>query len=156
MPRHSTHYDSGKIYKLIHKNHRIQIVPYIGSTTLALSMRMALHRSGYRNVIKYGGKCASHKIFDEYGVDNIKIVLIEEYPCKTSAELCEQEEWYLENVKCVNEKRAFQSAEDRRADQRARSANFYKHNKVQKNKDCLKRYYQKKLICEFLESIASV
>ena len=156
MPRHSTHYEDGKIYKLIHKNPRIQIVPYIGSTTLALSMRMALHRSGYRNAIKYGAKCASHKIFDEYGVENIKIVLIENYPSESSAELCEQEEWYLVNVKCVNQKRAFQSAEDRKENQRARAANFYKHNKLLKNNQCKKIYHQKKLICEFLKVFSGV
>ena len=50
---------------------------YIGSTCLPLSARMANHR-------KKSNTCSSKYLFQKYGVDNCKIVLIENFPCNIS------------------------------------------------------------------------
>ena len=54
---------------------------YIGSTTEELSMRMARHRSNFKRFLR--GDKESHirsfDIFNEYGVENCKIELIQYY-----------------------------------------------------------------------------
>ncbi len=79
-------YSNTKIYKIMsHLGDKI----YIGSTTKRyLSQRMDNHRSGYK-LWKHGtqGKVNSYTLFDEYGVENCEIVLIEAYPCNGKDEV---------------------------------------------------------------------
>ena len=79
-------YEDTKIYKIYsHVGDKI----YIGSTTKQLlSQRMAKHRSEYKRW-KSGGKCSfirSYELFDEYGIENCFIELIEAKPCMNSDE----------------------------------------------------------------------
>jgi hypothetical protein len=84
MPRD---YSKGKIYKIeVEGSNDI----YIGSTIKLLCQRMAGHRSGYKqwklgNLKK--GYCKSFELFEKFGLENCKIVLIELYPCSCKAEL---------------------------------------------------------------------
>ena len=81
-----TKYDNGKIYKI---ESDLGDLIYIGSTTKErLSSRLAQHVYVYRNKPKDGalkkGKSPNYTstiLFDKYGVENCKIILIENYSC---------------------------------------------------------------------------
>ena len=74
-------YENGKIYQIIDCGYN---KCYIGSTCESLSKRMERHRKAYRASTNEKTKkittCIS--IFDEYGVENCKIELIENYSCE--------------------------------------------------------------------------
>ena len=93
-------YEQGKIYKIC-DNAYTKI--YYGSTIETLSRRMCHHRSKYK-IYKNGGTLymSVYSIFDEYGLDNCKIELVEEYPCKSKMELCRKEGEYIQANVCVN------------------------------------------------------
>lgn len=90
-----------KIYKIeSHLGDKI----YIGSTTKDfLSQRMAGHRSKY-NRWKAGkdGKTSSFDLFEEYGINNCKITLIELYPCNSKDEKNARESHFIKELNCVN------------------------------------------------------
>jgi len=72
---------------------------YIGSTAVPLlCVRMGGHRSGYKN----SNKCSSRILFDEYGVENCIIELIENYPCADRHELNRREGEIIQGRDCVN------------------------------------------------------
>lgn len=96
-----TNYNNGKIYKI---ESSLGDKVYYGSTTKQyLSQRMTRHRGSYNMWLE--GKCnlvMAYKLFDEYGIENCKIVLVENYPCKTKDELTAREAYYIKNFECVN------------------------------------------------------
>lgn len=89
-------YDNGKIYKIEGAGK-----VYIGSTTKKyLSQRWGNHKYGY---IKKVNKTTAWTLFDEIGIDNCSISLIELYPCNTIDELRARERYYIENTpNCIN------------------------------------------------------
>ena len=93
-------YEKGKIYKVVDLDFN---KCYIGSTTEPLSKRMERHRrlyQRYKETGKVDTRCCS--LFDEYGVENCKILLLEDYPCKTKEELLRREGEYIKNNECLN------------------------------------------------------
>jgi hypothetical protein len=94
-------YQKGKIYKIeSHLGDKI----YVGSTTKEyLSQRMTAHRASY-NAWKKGkdSNVTTFQLFEEYGVDNCNIVLIELCPCKSKDELSAKEAHYIRTLECVN------------------------------------------------------
>ena len=94
-------YQNGKVYKIEDLNGEMC---YIGSTTKdMLCKRMAEHRNTYAS-FKRG---TAHKftvfdIFEKYGVEQCRIVLIELCPCDTKDELTSRESHYIRSMKCVN------------------------------------------------------
>ena len=96
-------YEQGKIYKICDISYSFT---YFGSTTEPLSKRMSRHRSDY---IRYNNKIrrghtAVYKIFDEFGVTNCKIELVELFPCNSKIELNKREGEYIINNECVKKK----------------------------------------------------
>jgi len=95
-------YLNGKIYKI---ESPLGEKIYIGSTTNKyLSQRMTSHKYKYR-CWKNGekeGRTRSFELFDEYGLDNCIIVLIEVYPCNSKDELHAREGYYIKSMKCCN------------------------------------------------------
>jgi hypothetical protein len=77
---------------------------YVGSTTKQyLSQRMDKHRSDYKRW--KDGKCrsiTSFKLFDEYGLENCFIELIEAKECNSKDELHKLEGKYIRELNCVN------------------------------------------------------
>ena len=99
-------YNNGKIYKLEPNCEYDEGDIYIGSTTKRLlCQRMATHRLEYRKW-KDGlfPKYTCFDIFDKYGIDNIKIVLLELVGSNTCSldELNAKESEYIKNTKCLN------------------------------------------------------
>jgi len=77
---------------------------YIGSTTKEyLSQRMTAHRTDYKHW-KNGkrGKITSFDLFDEYGIDNCKIELLEAKECNSFDERRQLEAKHIRNLDCVN------------------------------------------------------
>ena len=134
-----TNFANSKIYKL--RSDNLPDTCYIGSTTLTLEIRLSLHV--YQ--AKRKKKQASRQIIDA-GAYHIE--LLEEYPCTSSAELRQREQYYMGMHTCCNKQRAFRTEEEKIEQQRfinaksnARSSaiqvqcfcggRYSKHNKAQ-------------------------
>jgi len=89
-------YSNSKVYKIWSPNgDKI----YIGSTTKEyLSQRMDNHRSHYKSK----KKITSSILFDEYGLENCKIELLEAKECNSKDELLQLEGKYIRELECVN------------------------------------------------------
>jgi hypothetical protein len=88
-------YKNGKVYKIVDVNEEMV---YIGSTTRQLGHRMAGHRSDF----KRNQYCSSSILFNKYGVENCKILLLENYPCNNKEELNSKEGEYIKTLNCIN------------------------------------------------------
>ena len=94
-------YEKAKVYK-IWSTAGDKI--YIGSTTKDfLSQRMDTHRANYKRW-KIGKRplTTSFNVFDEYGLDNCFIELLEAKVCKSKDELKQFEGGYIRSMVCVN------------------------------------------------------
>ena len=93
-------YQNAKVYKIVSADYSRC---YIGSTCESLSQRMARHRKKYKQYSsgKDEGR-SSNKLFDEFGLENCKIELVEEYPCNSLMELRRREGFHIQNHDCVN------------------------------------------------------
>lgn len=84
-------YENGKIYKLVNT---VDDNIYIGSTHQPLTFRLSLHKSH--------GKIKNSKVYrhlNSIGFSNVRIELIEEYPCTCKKELEDRERYWIENLK---------------------------------------------------------
>jgi hypothetical protein len=98
-------YSRGKIYKLVPRTYEGEYIPYYGSTIdKYLSSRLSGHKNTYKNykngIIKK--KTSSYELFENYGIDNVDIILLENYPCNSKYELESRERYYIEGNNCVN------------------------------------------------------
>ena len=139
-------YQNTKIYKIeSHLGDKI----YVGSTAKAyLSQRLQQHKYSYQQWKKQRAKKVMvYELFEEYGVDNCEIVLIESYPCNTKDEKNAREAFYIQSMKCVNKNIPGRTSrqyyddniEKRKAYGREHSKQYYKDNKETK---------LEKIICE--------
>jgi hypothetical protein len=96
-------YERTKIYKI---ESLLGDKIYIGSTILKyLSDRMTKHRADYKRWKQgIGGKVSSFELFEEYGVENCIIVLLESCSCKSKDEKNARESHYIRTMECVNKK----------------------------------------------------
>ena len=149
-------YENGKIYKIeSHLGDKI----YVGSTSKKyLSQRMTAHKYSYRAwKIGHGGHNKAYDLFDEYGLDNCSIVLIEACPCKSRDELHAREGHYIKNMECVNKMIAGRSRKEYKEDNlekiKERDKKYSEEHKEEKkeydkkyredNKDKIKEYQHK-------------
>lgn len=97
-------YNNGKIYKIEPTCEHDEWDIYFGSTMKqSLYQIMAYHKYHYRkykNGSNFNFRLSSFIIFDKYGLDNVKIVLVENVNSKD--ELITKESQYIRNAKCVN------------------------------------------------------
>ena len=82
-------YKNSKIYKLCNN---IDNLIYIGSTTGPLCMCMAVHHTE----AKKNNNANLYKHMNKLGVQNFKIILIENYACASKDELLKRERYYIE------------------------------------------------------------
>jgi hypothetical protein len=78
---------------------------YYGSTTQPLCKRISEHRSAYKRYKNGKGKeyyKSVFIIFDEFGLENCKIELVELFPCENKNQLHQKEGEYIKNNECVN------------------------------------------------------
>ena len=93
-------YKNGKIYKITDIAYTKM---YIGSTCQSLSKRLSKHKASYKTW-KDGkrSKTTSFDLFEEFGIENCKIELIENYECNCKDELQKKEGDHIKNNDCVN------------------------------------------------------
>ena len=126
-------YHNGKIYKIVDVGYN---KCYIGSTCESLSQRMAHHRNCYNRYIN--GKrsiTTCYHLFDEYGVDNCKIELVEYCKCDTKDELRRKEGEYIRELDCVNKNIAGRSRTEWKTDNREKireQDKIYRENNPEK------------------------
>ena len=109
---------------------------YYGSTIETLSRRMAHHKLHHKKHLNNEAKCnrSVNVIFDEYGIENCKIELVERFPCETKEEMRKREGFYIQNNDCVNKhiagrsKREYQTATREHKNQKQRD--YYQQNKI--------------------------
>ena len=108
-------YSQGKIYKIVVKNDP-SAKCYIGSTVKKLNDRWYNHISDAYNQ-KVVNKCSSKQLFDQYGVNNCEIQLIENFPCTTKEDLLTRETYWIRQIsldKLVNHYKPYQTKEERK------------------------------------------
>ena len=91
----------GQIYQIVDNGFNMC---YIGSTIDKLSNRFNSHKSKYKKYRQYGigTNTTVYRLFDEYGVENCKILRIEKYPCDSLADLLAREGEIQKERDCVN------------------------------------------------------
>ena len=94
-------YSKGKIY-MIYSTESPVLLPYYGSTTKSLNMRLSKHKDHFK-LWKQGKmrNCSSFKLLEQ-GFDKVAIILVEDYPCTSSQELEIREAHYIKNNPCIN------------------------------------------------------
>ena len=117
-------YINGKIYRIVDTGFNKS---YVGCTCEDLKTRFTRHKCCY-NFYKKGNqrKITSFDIFDEYGIENCKIELIENYPCKSKSELLSREGFYIQQTDCVNKPYSGLT-------QKEYSKKYYEENKEEAN-----------------------
>ena len=77
---------------------------------------MERHRSKYKQYLKgkEHTKTRSFVLFEEYGIDNCKIELIENCPCSTKEDLHRREGVFIKQTECVNKIVAGRTVEEYR------------------------------------------
>ena len=137
-------YTNSKVYK-IWSTQGDKI--YVGSTTKQyLSQRMDKHRSDYKRWKneKCSSLLSSFKLFDEYGVENCCIELIEAKSCKSKDELHKLEGKYIRELNCVNKNIAGRTQQEYYDDNREElneKCRQYKSNNKEKISDFNKQYH---------------
>ena len=122
-----SNYKNGKIYKIIDlTNGNI----YIGSTKNKLSQRLSGHKTEYKY---HPEKNISSGIILKN--KNFKMELIENYPCDTKRELEIREQYFIDNLECVNINKAFLTREQHRIKHRE-----YDKRRTRDYKPYLKQY----------------
>ena len=136
-----TNYNNGKIYKLEPICEYEEGDIYIGSTTKEyLCQRLATHKRDYKQwKQKLCNKIMSYELFDKYGIDNIKIVLLELVNVNSKDELISKESEYIKNNKCVNKIIPNRTREEWRNDNKEK-INEYKKEWREDNKEKLVEY----------------
>lgn len=124
-------YINGKIYALISESAGLT---YYGSTIQRLSQRKGEHYRDYRNHLLHNYyKCSSFEVLKH---EDAKIVLIEEYPCKSKLELEQREGYYQNNNPCINIHRAGRNTKEYRKTQEYRNfRKLYMRDYRNKNKN---------------------
>jgi len=119
-------YSKGKIYKIVCN---ITDEIYIGSTISILNVRLAKHKCD----------CCKSKQIIERG--DYKILLIENYPCKTKQDLLWRERYYIEKLDCINEKKPIITSDERKENQKIISKKHHAKRPIEYKKE--KQIYEK-------------
>ena len=121
-------YTNGKIYKIWDNSYT---KCYIGSTVEELSNRMSHHRKDYKKwLLTQKIYVCSFILFDEFGVENCKIELVENFPCNSKAELHAREGYHQRLNDCVNKNIA------------GRKPKEYREDNIERIKEYRRQYYQ--------------
>jgi len=137
-------YKNSKIYKLWSpEGDEI----YIGSTTQNLARRKVGHKTD---------NCKSRLLFEKY--TDVRIELLEEYPCDNKEQLAKKEGEYIRNNICVNksipDRTNKEWYEDNKEKRKEIMDNWYKNNKehykeyYENNKEKILEYMKTEIVCE--------
>ena len=122
-------YQNGKIYKVVDNGYN---KTYYGSTIEQLCKRIGKHRGHYKEYKKGNEhRVTVYDIFDEFGVENCKIELVELYPCNSISELKRREGEVIRDNECVNKVIA------------GRTVNEWKRDNIDRIHEIAKNYRQR-------------
>jgi len=131
-------YKNGKIYMLEPTCEYDEGDVYYGHTTSTLVKRLSNHKAK-------SNPTSSKYLIEKYGRDNIKIVLMELYPCSCKDELKAVEAKYQRENKCVNKRIEGRTNKEYRQDNREkiseRNKEHYHANREKRLEQC-KEYRQ--------------
>jgi hypothetical protein len=141
-------YKNSKIYKLVGGG-----LTYYGSTCSTLTRRLCGHKSKFATGKL---KATSKLLFDTR--DEVKIFLVEKFPCADRMELNARERWYIEQNDCVNkniptrtDKEYRDANKEQIKEKREMNKEYFKHYR-ELNKDKIKEQISKrrseKITCE--------
>jgi group I intron endonuclease len=130
-------YSRGKIYKLVSD---VDDKFYVGSTA---KQRLCNRKAGHKIDAKTKPTPA-HIHFNKIGWENVKIVLIEEYPCENKMQLERQERFWIEKLKpTLNKNIPTRTDKEYQADnadkERERKAKYRKDN-IEKERERNAKY----------------
>lgn len=117
-------YQNAKIYKLWSPEGDDI---YIGSTTQKLCDRKAGHNGNFKN----NKKCSSEILYNKY--NDIRIELLECFPCDNKEELKKKEGEYIRNTNCVNKRipdREKKDYDKKYRDENKETINFKQREKI--------------------------
>jgi len=120
-------YHNGKIYKICSD---LGDKKYIGSTCNKLWSRFNHHKTMYKHW--KAGKhnyTSSYDVFEAYGVENCKIILIDNVKCESKDELRREEDKQILAHECVNRRGAVLNQEKRDEYQNNYNVHYYQANK---------------------------
>ena len=139
-----TNYNNGKIYKLEPNCEHNEVDIYIGSTTKQyLCQRMTTYKYEYKPwKIGLRPKLLCFDLFDKYGIDNVKIVLIELVNANSKDELISKESDYIRNTKCMNKVIPNRTPKEWQSDNKEKIKE-YKENNKEKLAEYRKDYREK-------------
>lgn len=123
---------------------------YVGSTCKdRLCQRMNTHRESYKCYKKdiKNGYATSYLLFDEYGIENCFIELIEAKECCNKDERNKLEGHYIRTLECVNKVIPNRTKKEFRKDNIIQKTEYLKKYR-ELNKDKIKESKQKKINCE--------
>ena len=138
-------YQNSKIYKIYSD---LGDKVYIGCTTKQyLSQRMAKHKYDYTYYKKKREDTGfafvySYLLFDEYGVDNCKIELLEAYPCNSIDEIRQREAHYIKTIPNINNYHNWtpDRIEEKKQKEKEQAKELYSKNKIELNKKSIEYY----------------
>ena len=132
-------YKNAKIYKLV--NDELNLT-YYGSTCDELRKRLYGHKNKTNS-------CSSKSMFES---GEVKIYLVEKFPCNDRMELKQKERYYIENNECINKTIPNRTKKEYYIDNKEKIKEYQKNNKdkikqqkkeyYQNNKEYKKKYYQ--------------
>jgi hypothetical protein len=142
-------YNNSKVYMIQPIMEHDENDIYIGSTTKNyLSQRMDKHRSGYKCWKKgRGTKYMCYDLFDKYGIENCKILLIENVHANSKDELVSREGYYIRNMKCINKNIAGRTKKEYNINNKE-IIKEYKHKYYINNKEIINEKQCKKHFCQ--------
>jgi len=119
-------YSKGKIYKIV--NDDFPDLVYYGSTIQNIKRRFGQHKDN---------SCTSKKLFE---TNNVRVELVEDYPCETKRELETREKYYILKFECINRFVPAQTKEEKKEYIKS-SSKIYRDKDPERHK----RYYENNL-----------
>ena len=134
-------YKNGKVYKITDTAYN---ECYIGSTIETLSRRIAGHRRQHKQFLNNKKvRCVSvYTLFDNYGLENCKIELLELWPCNSLIELRQREGYYIKTLECVNKNIAGRTKQEYANENKDRTSELRKQRSIE-HKDKISERRQK-------------
>lgn len=133
-------FKKSKIYKIECRKTGLK---YIGSTTGAISRRLAQHKHRISSEVENQYSCCEIIKNGDYFID-----ILEECPCDTKRELLLRERYWFERTDCVNRQVPSRTKEEYRLQNREKHneycRNYYQSNKERLNKEGSERRRQRK------------
>ena len=142
-------YQNSKIYKIYSD---LGDKVYIGCTTKQyLSQRMAKHKYDYTYYKKKREDTGfafvySYLLFDEYGVNNCKIELLEAYPCNSIDKIRQRESHNIKTIPNINNYHNWtpERIEEKKQKEKKQAKELYDKNKIELNKKSIEYYHKNK------------